>query len=684
MLWGLALALIPLLIHLFDKRRSRPHPFGAISFVLRSQRRTARRFKLKRLLIFASRTLLLLAIPLALARPEWAPEGQAPEVASGPAATTLILDTSLSMRFQKDGPLFERGKKLALDALRSLRPEEPSNLLLCGEGAAKPEPPGFERNRQREILEEARPTYGTSDMTRCLELAARSLDENPMPGKRLIVVSDFTSSAFRLDVPPPQSLGPNGEAVRPEVVLKDAGLESLPNYALHDLRIAPAAHSAPRTLQFTFTVKNYSAAPHKDLEASLKVGQQVVSKAFLEVAPSGTAQKTLTHTFEEGGRFFGEISLTSDALAEDDKLSFAVDVPKEVSALVINGAPSATRHRDEAFFVEAALGASGSLVKASYRDVAAGFREDFSLFDVVLLLNVHAPDASQAAKLDDFVERGGGLFLSMGDQVDPDAYNKSLEALLPRKLRLVKAAESGPRTPNARPERLSQVNFEHPLFSPFVGKAREGLWGARFFKYMLLEAGGKKDTASSVLATFEDGSPALAVTQKGKGKVLLFSSTIDRDWSDFSIRTSFLPLMQRFCLYLAEATEEREMPRPRVGETPTFTDARLAKVKAPSGADVPVRSSPEGVSVGPLVEPGVHRALDGDNKPLDDLSFAVRLDASESDLTRIPKAQLSSYFGEAAVKAATASTEQPKMPLWTWLIALGAVAFFCEGLLLRK
>src|SRR3954447_25032453 len=100
MLLGALAGLIPLAVHLFDRRRPRPHPFAAISFVLRSQKRTASRLKLKRLLLYALRTLILLAIPVALARPEWKKRGTAAQTARGPAATAIVLDASLSMRYR--------------------------------------------------------------------------------------------------------------------------------------------------------------------------------------------------------------------------------------------------------------------------------------------------------------------------------------------------------------------------------------------------------------------------------------------------------------------------------------------------------------------------------------------------------------------------------------------------------
>jgi len=99
LLLGALAALIPLAVHLFDRRKPRPHPFAAIAFVLRSQRRTASRLKLKRILLYTLRTLILLAIPLALARPELRRPGAAVSKAAGPAATVVVVDRGLAMRF---------------------------------------------------------------------------------------------------------------------------------------------------------------------------------------------------------------------------------------------------------------------------------------------------------------------------------------------------------------------------------------------------------------------------------------------------------------------------------------------------------------------------------------------------------------------------------------------------------
>lgn len=689
-LLGALAALIPLIVHLFDRRRPRPVQFAAISFVLRSQKRTASRLKLKRLILYILRTLILLAIPIALARPELRRDAAAAGPVKGPAATAIVLDATLSMRHDDGGALFATGRDRARDALKNLLSEEPATFLLCGRDPQPPPAPTFDRGRLRGMVDDAQPTYGAQDLNRCLDMALRSLEESPVASKRIVVISDLTQGALKLEIPAPVYKDAQGNSTRPEFVLEDvASGKTLPNHAIVELKTQPAVHVGPRAVQFTFTVRNFSPEAVKDLEASLRIGENVVAKGFVDVAANGTSQKTLTWKADKGGIYAGKLQLTADALAEDDERPFVINVPKELRALVVNGSPHPTRFRDESFFVDAALTAPGSPVRQSVRDVDAAFKEDFTQYDLIVLLNVAAPAAENAAKLTDFVKKGGGLFIAVGDEVKVDDYNARLAALLPRTLRDIKtSAQRDEPDAERRAGKLLNVNDAHAVLTPFTGKAREGLMSSRFYRYVLLEA-AQEGSNSEVLATYQDGAPAIAASRVGKGRVLLLTTTADRDWSDFAIRTSFLPFMHRAAAWLSGSLEEREELRARVNDTLPLTvdpQQRVSAVRSPSGVELEARAQTEAghYVVGPMVEPGVHEVLDEKGQPVPALAFPVLLDASESDLGHYTEEQLAGFFGEESVKAAASPGAQQRVPFWTWLIVTAALAFFVEGVLLRK
>lgn len=690
MLLGTLATLIPLLIHLFDRRRPREVPFGAIAFVLRSQRRTASRLRLKRLLLYTLRTLFFLAVPIAMARPELTRQETA-AVSGGVAATAIVVDTSLAVRWL-DGtrPLFDEARRQAKSALTELLPEEPATIIACTRSPAALSPLSFERRRLMGMIDDLKPGWGAVDLNRCLEVAARALDESPLAGRRIVVVSAFTQPSLHLELPPPLAQGPKGEKSRPEVVLRDVspGREILPNHAIVDARAEPAPQVGARAWQFTFTVRNFSPEAVKDLPLQLKVNGAVVGKGFVDLAPQGTAQKTLAWRFPTGGTVTVEGVLAPDALPEDDSRTLVVTVPKESRALLVNGAPSPQKYRDEAFFLDSALAATGSPVRAVVRDTDAAWREDFAAFDAIFLLNTPAPPREVAARLSAFVNAGGGLFISAGDRMDADGWNASMATLLPRKLRVVKTAvEPGSPDVSTRAARLQQLSPVHPVLTPFTGRAREGLLSTRFTRYLLFE--GDAPAGVEVLATMDDGAPVFLTSRPGKGRVFVFASSVDADWGDLPIRTGFLPLMQRIAAWLTGSLDEREELRARVGDTVALRPeggAAPTSVKAPAGAELPVATSPNAtqVTAGPLPEPGRYAVLDASGKPLDSLAFAASLDPIASDTTRVRSEELAAWFGDDVVKTAGGGGTERRTTLWTWLLLTAVMAFFFEGALLRK
>ena len=708
LLWGLLAASIPLVIHLFFRRRPKPTPFPAFDFILRARKETQRRLRLRKVLLFAARTLVLAAIALALARPRAERPGEAQAaVPAGPRATAIVLDASGSMRYRLGGrTLFERASADALGALASLSGEEPATAVVCGADAPQAEAPGFDRGQVRRVLERAEAWAGHADLTACVAAAVRALEgakaQAPL-GKRIVVASDLAASAWRLDVPPPTIDTAEGKA-RPEVTVLDAARgANLPNAAVTGLEAEPDPAAGPRGYKITAQLASYAQGPLKDVPLQLLVGTgkdaKLAIRAFADLPAGGAARKTLSYAFPAGGPAVLQVALPEDALRDDDARALALVVPREVRALVVDGAPSPVKYRDEAYFVESALASSASPVRPTLVDAEALPSEDLARYDVVFLLNVRSV-GPKAADLARFVENGGGLFLALGDQVDPDLYAKELGALLPMPLHVVKTASGEAGHGEARAARLGDVAWDHPALSIFTGEAREGLLGVRTYRYVLARPSGKESPAT-VLASFDDGAPALVEGRRGRGRVLMFTSTADRDWTDWPIRTSFLPAMQRFAGYLAGGLEERREPPLVVGAPRTIRlepGETLAALVGPDGREraraelerTGLRPGEKGGMVYTPREPGLWQVKVGAERGEPRLepryAFAVSPDPRESDTRRLDPAELTAYFGGASHAKvdgdAQASGGSRAIPLWSVLLVIGAAAFFLEGLLL--
>ncbi|MFM2151854.1 MAG: hypothetical protein RL199_289 [Pseudomonadota bacterium] len=686
--WGALAAAVPVAIHLLSRRRSRKQPFAAVHFLLRSRKERTRRIRLRHLLLMLVRAAVLAALGLAVARPLWRPRETSSSPALSKAATALVLDASFSMRLVQGGrPLMERAKSEAARLVESLPSESAATLVVCDGRPMTPEAPHFDRIALKRKIEAAEASFLSADMGACVSAAASALAESPLEAKRLYVLTDLAASSLSAGAAAPRVPTPSGEVV-PDVVFVDAADGRNPsNRAIVDLAVASSPALGARGYEVTVTVKASGPEGATNLPVALKVGDEVVTRGFVDVPPGGSARKTLSHRFEPGD-VSASVVLDGDDLPADDGRTFVLHVPRDVRALVVDGSPAAVRTRDEAWFVETALGPArtGGRVTATFLDADAAATRNLSDFDAVLLLNVPAPRPGFVASLRGFVEAGGGLFLSAGDQVDPDAWNAAFGDLLPRPLHLVHTMAEPDAKDGPPPARFARVDFTHPAFALFEGVS-EGFDSAKIFRSVLLQPDPRQ--GERVLAALDDGSPAIVEASRGAGRVILYTSTVDLDWTDWPIRTSFLPAVQQLTQYLGRSRDERPPAAAKVGEKRPLALAEgttLVEVRGPDGHAV--RPVDGGL---PVEAPGLYSvrvSRNGETKEAPELSFAAALDARESDVSRRALDELQRQYGgeEHALVAGGAAAALPTSgtPLWPWLLVTMVAALAIEGVLVRR
>jgi hypothetical protein len=523
-------------------------------------------------------------------------------------------------------------------------------------------------------------------------------------GKRIIAFTDLAAHSIRLDapppvVPPPPGSPPNSPALRPNVVLVDAAQgHELPNVALVATAVQPAAALGARGYEVVATVANNSATAASALPVSLRIGNQIVAKGFVDVPAGGTAKKTLGAALPAGaveGRV--EIARSEDeGLDEDDVQQFTLQVPRDLKVLVVDGAPSSLRTRDEAFFVETALAPArtGGRIAPTILDADAALNATLEGYDVILLLDVIAPPKPFVERLRQLVaKKGVGLFISLGDHVDPDAYDDAFGDLLPRPLHVLKTAAE-PGSSDQAAARFGVVEWQNPLFRVFSAADREGLLAARTFKYALLKP--DPTGASHTLLSYDDGAPALVESHLGLGRVVLYTSTVSHGWTDWPVRVSFLPVLQQTVSWLGGSLEEKAAPPAAVGDERSLVPpqgTRIVAVRSPEGAALPLRREQGSEVAGvPVQSPGLYRVEvqpeRGAAREEPTLDFVARLDPKESDLRRVGEDELKAQLGGSGSAQVASSAQAAEgihgTPLWSGLLLLGVLAVLGEGALTRK
>src|SRR5581483_2704894 len=128
--WGLAAAL-PILIHLWSRRKYRQERWAAMAFLLAALRKNARRVQLEQWVLLAVRTAILLLFALALADPQSSLLSGLANEADVPVHVILVIDGSYSMDFRTgESTYFQAAKKFARQLVADGGPGDGYSLVL--------------------------------------------------------------------------------------------------------------------------------------------------------------------------------------------------------------------------------------------------------------------------------------------------------------------------------------------------------------------------------------------------------------------------------------------------------------------------------------------------------------------------------------------------------------------------
>ena len=188
---GLAAAAIPALLHLLERRVPPELPFPAVRYLADAERRSARRLRLRHLLLLVLRTALIVAIVLAAARPLVPSRGTAGTL-HPPTALVVILDNSPSSGVVVDGrPLLDRLKLAAHAALARAAAGDRLWLVLA-DGVAR----AGSRDALLAAVDSAHPDSRRLAVVAATARAARLVEAEPVPAREVHLVSDLQRTAL--------------------------------------------------------------------------------------------------------------------------------------------------------------------------------------------------------------------------------------------------------------------------------------------------------------------------------------------------------------------------------------------------------------------------------------------------------------------------------------------------------
>ncbi|MCC6037059.1 MAG: VWA domain-containing protein [Armatimonadetes bacterium] len=523
----LALALLPLLIHLLARRQRRVVPFSMTKFLREVAQQTQGRRWLRELLLLLLRTGAVFFALMALVRPYASVPLPLPPA---PTAFALVIDNSLSMqsrsplRLQSHETWFDRSLKSCERVLKEVGAEV---VLLAADNPSEPVCDfTSEPSRSLNALRQIRPTFRALDLSPALQTADSLLAQHPAAVKRILVFTDLQSEPFRSLALP---------SLKNQLVIVDAK----PNEPVGNARLVAKLRLPldPNTDGSAVTeLKNMSNLPLNGSVVAL-----VAKKSFarLKVSLAPKEQKTVIlplpfwvlDAADRQGLVEIEIRWESelDTFAWDDFVKFAFKSPKN---LVVTNAVREGRQ-----FVDTVL---------KVTDIT--HHESRITPDADAIIASAPTDSEMARQLVDWLRQGKKALVVADNLNSPiwSMFNIS-----------VKPSKSGQK------RRVQWVDEGHPILQG-LGNSLHSVTAQPF-----VEVSGSSFKA---LATLDDGTAFLAELSVGAGQCLLLTVPLNPQRSDLVYSPVFVPLVHRFVRFASYGHElspqERETkPQASLGKS---------------------------------------------------------------------------------------------------------------------
>jgi hypothetical protein len=632
---GACLIASPILIHLINRMRYRRVRFAAMEFLLQSQKRNQRRLLLEQLLLLLMRVLIVAGLVLLISRLILDP-AQLSIFHGAQSHHVVLLDDSLSMRDRWEET---NGFSTAINVVNQIAAggaQQPNTQKMTLIRLSQPDHPFFvERTVNEafvtELLAKLDPqsmkcTHQALDLTTGLKTAAKLFADERGTIQHLHVISDFRDRDWqdqKAISAALESLSSAGVAVN----LVRAVPETHANLGIVELTGDTQVAAVDVPLRMKVVVKNFGSQVAPDVRLSIfdNSDKLPVTVAFEKVEP----QTEVSHEFEirlsTPTTHKIRVSLDADALPEDNVRSLAIDVPKTIPVLIIDGDPAG---EDGSYIADAiAADPKATGYAATVENVEYLRRRPLDGFACIYLLNVPELPADSIDALERYVSSGGGLAWFVGNAIRPAHYNDSLyregSGLFPVPL------DTAPRELPIDPANTAAdlVTTGHPLFRIFAGEDNALIKLVRVFEFFPTAKDWNRDDQQRkdsvhTIASLRTKDPLFLEHTFGKGRIVTCLTTAQPDWNNWATDNSFVVVQLELVKYLART--DRNPERRLVGEPilvsldpAEFTDSVEIFTPTDEGdRTIRLQASPESVAGDSDSNPAENPANDSEKKRL--------------------------------------------------------------------
>jgi len=694
LLWGVSAVAVPVVIHLLSKRRFKVINWAAMEFLIGAHKRNRRRIRMEHLILLLLRCLIVILISLLVARLLVGGD----LLGGSRVEYVFVLDDSPSMGARSDGgsgdggdgeSVFEKAVDLLIEYARDMSGHRGGDMftLYVMSDLERAMVEGIYFDEIEEIVDGLK-ELSVSDVSGEYEEVLRDLMMNDekddglsgeVVSRKVYVLSDMRKWNWE------ECGGEWMKGARGMIV--DVGNDETANVGVASVKMEDRGSIVGVGTRFDVKVVNYSEEEVRDVEVRFIVEDTLIMTREVGVL-RGDEELVVpfVFTFYEAGvkGIRVEIELgANNLLVVDDVCYYAVDVSEGIGVLLVDGDASEEFGESETFFLRRALEPGGEVKSGNVVNVVdeEGFGGiDLEQYSVIVLANVYRIEDEQMKVLTRWIEKGGGLIMGLGDEIDAEVFNKQWcegnDAVLP--VRLADVVEvDGKGELEEEWAGIGEFDVNHWAMGMFTGRGSSMLKRIKFSRWWRIEEVGEGDLGEgelermNVVARLDDegkGSVFVVDCGYGRGEIFVLASSLDREWSNWVTEPGYVVMMNEMVAELGG--DSGDEPNISVGEEFIFRldtsryryEAKLHRQGEDEKTVLIARESDGEMEEGGSDGRGmIFRYEDTRVRGIYELMldrydgfeerelFAVNIDAGESDLSRIDVGELSKRLGDEGI-----------------------------------
>lgn len=577
-LLGLLAATVPLVLHLWGKRKAPKVEFAALHFLFKTDKKIKRHFRVRDGLLLLVRMLACVAATLVLAQPITECQNNANLFDQEFENVIFVVDNSIVGDYHfEETIVLDKARSLIKKQIQRFSPETKIGMVFCD----SKESPAIELTLERDtLLREIKNLKPSHRKRMCQEAIPEALsmgDESSTSNTGLILAYPLLANEL-------EQLTSLMSGQKANVRQMEAMQIDMPNVGIQSI-VVESDIITPDQYNVTVSLLNKEENDIAGLPLTLKVNGEVLAETLVDLPVDEITPKVMSLATPKAPKpWVVTASIDNPTFTIDNERHVLLEDHKRPFVVLVNGDPKRNRQRNETFFLETTLLKNDHpFASTSPEEINT---EVMAKADVVVLANVHTLTPEALAVLKEGQAKGVGLLASGGDQFDEIAYRDYMATLFPVPPVGIHDVKHGGMRENADGLHIQSWQADHPIFRKFLFQAKE-IASAQFYKHVLFPPSKE---AYSTLASFDNGSPAIVEFSKKNARSIYFTSTLDRDWNDFSIHQGFVPWFLETLKYLSfkETDADNEVVVGQTFRTDRLKNFGNLEVLTPNGQRIQV------------------------------------------------------------------------------------------------